>query len=42
MSNGIPTRQELDAAYEEVVRIHREHLERRGVRLPPKTSYKWV
>ena len=42
MTNGIPTRQELDSAYEEVVRIHREHLERLGVRLPPKTSYKWV
>ena len=42
MADTLPTRQELEAAYSEAARIHEEHLKRHGVRLPPKTSVKWV
>ena len=42
MADRPPTRQQLDAAYDEAARIHKEHLERHGVRLPSKTSAKWV
>ena len=42
MANRLLSRKELDAAYDEVVQIYREHLEDHGVRLPSKTSAKWV
>ena len=42
MADEIPTSQELDLAYDEVSRIHGEHLNQFGVRLPAKTSAKWV
>lgn len=42
MVDELPTRQELDTAYDEVTHIHEEHLAQHGVKLPPKTSFKWV
>ena len=41
-SRRLPTREELDAAYADIVRIHARHLARHGVRLPSKETYPWV
>ncbi len=38
----LPSVKELEQAYAEAERIHREHLAQHGVRLPSRKTYKWV
>lgn len=39
---NLPTREQLTVAYQEAARIHKIHLDQHGVKLPAKTSQKWI
>lgn len=42
MSGRIPGKGALLRAYDEIAAIHKQRLAKRGVKLPPKSSRKWV
>ena len=42
MSNSIPSTKELEIAYDKIADIHKRHLAQHGVKLPNKSSYKWI
>lgn len=42
MTSPLPSTEELETAYEEARRIHRDHLKIHQVRMPAKSSYKWI
>ena len=42
MTKKIPSESELNKSYDNIANIHKKHLKKHGVKLPLKTSYKWV
>lgn len=42
MSRNLPTDEQLENAWVEVQRVHREHLNKHGVRLPTQASPRWI
>lgn len=38
----LPTRKQLEQAYEKAARIHKTHLDQHDVKMPQMSSYKWV
>lgn len=42
MKRRIPTKMELNRAYKELTKLHRQHLAQYGVKLPTKSAHKWV